>query len=431
MHEAPLSVLFGALILLIILSAFFSGSETGMMALNRYRLRHLVRHNNRAAMRTTRLLERPDRLIGLILLGNNFVNLLASALATVVAIRLWGEAGILIATLSLTAVILIFAEVTPKTLAILHPERIAFPASFVLGPLLRIFYPAIRVLNWFSNGLLRLVGVRPEQTRADRLTGDELRTVVNEAGALISGRHKRMLVSILDLDRVSVDDIMIPRNEVSGIDVEDPMEEVREHVLNSRYSRIPLYRSDITDVIGIVRVRELLKTAQHNALDAEHLMRWAREPYFVPAGTPLHTQLVNFQRHRERMGLVVDEYGDIQGLVTLEDILEEIVGEFTTDPAEAIPDVHPQEDGSYLVEGSAGIRTLNRTMQWELPTDGPRTLNGLILEHMETIPEPGTSMLLAGYPMDIVRMRGHAVKTVRIYPDERRFASEDGVERSS
>lgn len=394
-----------------------------MMALNRYRLRHLVKHNNPAAIRTTELLERPDRLIGLILLGNNFVNLLASALATVVAIRLWGEAGILIATLSLTAVILIFAEVTPKTLAVLHPERIAFPASFVLKPLLKVFYPGIWVVNWLSNGLLRLVGIRLQKTASDKLTGDELRTVVNEAGALISKRHKQMLVSILDLDTVTVDDIMIPRNEVSGIDIENSEENIQEHLVNSRYSRIPVYRGDITSIIGVIRMRELLMTARYNELDVENLVACAREPYFVPAGTPLHTQLVNFQRHRERMGLVVDEYGDIQGLVTLEDILEEIVGEFTTDPAASIPDVHPQADGSYLVDGSAGIRALNRTMQWDLPIDGPKTINGLILEHMETIPEVGTSMLLAGYPIDIIQMRGHVVKTVRLNPNRRKFVS--------
>nr|VFJ60445.1 MAG: Mg2+ and Co2+ transporter CorB, contains DUF21, CBS pair, and CorC-HlyC domains [Candidatus Kentron sp. FM]VFJ71070.1 MAG: Mg2+ and Co2+ transporter CorB, contains DUF21, CBS pair, and CorC-HlyC domains [Candidatus Kentron sp. FM]VFK12499.1 MAG: Mg2+ and Co2+ transporter CorB, contains DUF21, CBS pair, and CorC-HlyC domains [Candidatus Kentron sp. FM] len=423
MSELPLGVLLGTLLLLIISSAFFSGSETGMMALNRYRLRHLVKHKHRAAIRTTELLERPDRLIGLILLGNNFVNLLASALATVLAIRIWGEAGILIATLSLTAVILIFAEVTPKTLAVLHPERIAFPASVLLKPLLTVFYPGVWVINWLSNGLLRLVGIRPQKTATDKLTGDELRTVVNEAGALISKRHKQMLVSILDLDTVTVDDIMIPRNEVSGIDLEDTVQDIREYLINNRYSRVPIYRGDITNVLGVVRTRELLTTARHNRFDGEHLIPYAREPFFVPAGTPLHTQLVNFQRHRERMGLVVDEYGDIQGLVTLEDILEEIVGEFTTDPASSIPDVHPQADGSYLVDGSASIRALNRTMRWELPVDGPKTLNGLILEHLETIPEAGTSMLLAGYPINIIQTRGHVVKTVRLHPAERRSVS--------
>lgn len=394
-----------------------------MMALNRYRLRHLVKHKHRAAIRTTELLERPDRLIGLILLGNNFVNLLASALATVVAIRIWGEVGILIATLSLTVVVLIFAEVTPKTLAVLHPERIAFPASLLLKPLLKILYPGVRVINGFSNGLLRLVGVGRQEIESDRLTSDELRTVVNEAGALISKRHKQMLVNILDLDTVTVDDIMIPRNEVSGIDVEDSPEDIRECLMTNRYSRIPIYRGDITEVIGVVGARECLATASHDRSDVEHLIACARTPYFVPAGTPLHTQLVNFQRHRERLGLVVNEYGDIEGLVTLEDILEEIVGEFTTDPAAAIPDVHPQVDGSYLVEGSASIRALNRTMHWDLPVDGPKTVNGLILEYLETIPESGTSLLLAGYPMDIIQTRGYAVKTVRLYPGKRKFVS--------
>nr|VFK13248.1 MAG: Mg2+ and Co2+ transporter CorB, contains DUF21, CBS pair, and CorC-HlyC domains [Candidatus Kentron sp. LPFa] len=423
MHEISLGVLLGILIFLIFLSAFFSSSETGMMALNRYRLRHLVKQEHRAAIRTTELLERPDRLIGLILLGNNFVNLFASALATVIAIRIWGEAGIPIATFILTAVILIFAEVMPKTLAVLHPERIAFPASFVLKPLLKIFYPGVWVVNWIANGLLRLIGITPNRTDEDKLTNDELRTVVNEAGPLISKRHKQMLVSILDLDTVTVDDIMIPRNEISGIDLDDPEKSIKEHLLRIRYARFPIYRGDIGDVVGVIHLRELLAGTPSDEIKLEHLTAYAREPYFVPAATPLHTQLFNFQRQRQRMGLVVDEYGDIQGLVTLEDILEEIVGEFTTDPI-SIPDVHPQTDGSYLIDGSATIRDLNRTMHWDLPMDGPKTLNGLILEHLETIPEPGTSTLLSGYPVDIIRTQGHVVKTARLYPKKREATSE-------
>nr|VFK48830.1 MAG: Mg2+ and Co2+ transporter CorB, contains DUF21, CBS pair, and CorC-HlyC domains [Candidatus Kentron sp. TC]VFK64629.1 MAG: Mg2+ and Co2+ transporter CorB, contains DUF21, CBS pair, and CorC-HlyC domains [Candidatus Kentron sp. TC] len=428
MSEISLGVLLGILIFLVFLSAFFSGSETGMMALNRYRLRHLVKQENRAAIRTTELLKRPDRLIGLILLGNNFVNLFASALATVIAIRIWGEAGIPIATLILTAVVLIFAEVMPKTLAVLHPERIAFPTSFVLKPLLKIFYPGVWMVNWISNGLLRVMGITPDRTDEDKLTNDELRTVVNEAGPLISKRHKQMLVSILDLDTVTVDDIMIPRNEISGIDLEDA-ESIKEHLPRIRYARFPIYRGDISDVVGIVHLRELLAGTPSDEIEPEHLTVYAREPYFIPAATPLHTQLFNFQRQRKRMGLVVDEYGDIQGLVTLEDILEEIVGEFTTDPI-SIPNVHPQTDGSYLIDGSATIRDLNRTMHWDLPTDGPKTLNGLILEHLETIPEPDTSTLLSGYPVDIIRTRGHAVKTARLYPRKQRTITVEEKEDS-
>nr|VFK30354.1 MAG: Mg2+ and Co2+ transporter CorB, contains DUF21, CBS pair, and CorC-HlyC domains [Candidatus Kentron sp. MB]VFK34148.1 MAG: Mg2+ and Co2+ transporter CorB, contains DUF21, CBS pair, and CorC-HlyC domains [Candidatus Kentron sp. MB]VFK76591.1 MAG: Mg2+ and Co2+ transporter CorB, contains DUF21, CBS pair, and CorC-HlyC domains [Candidatus Kentron sp. MB] len=390
-----------------------------MMALNRYRLRHLVKQEHGAALRVNALLKRPDRLIGLILLGNNFVNLLASALATVIAIRLWGEAGIPVATLFLTAIVLIFAEVMPKTLAVLHPERFAFPASLVLKPLLAVLYPGVWLVNWIANGLLRLAGVMPKQMDGDRLTNDELRTVVNEAGALISKRHKQMLVSILDLDTVTVDDIMVPRNEIDGIDLESPEKNIREHVLRTRRAQVPVYRGDIGKVIGVVNLRDLLRGVGGGELDAEHLITYAREPYFIPAGTPLHTQLFNFQRQRQRMGLVVDEYGDIEGLVTLEDILAEIVGEFTTDPI-PIPDVYPQPDGSYLVDGSATIRDLNRTMHWEFPTRGPKTLNGLILEYLETIPAPGTSVLLSGYPMDIVQMRGHVIKTVRLYPGKRK-----------
>ncbi len=411
-----LGALLGALAVLIVLSAFFSGSETGMMSLNRYRLRHMAKTGHRAAQRVSALLERPDRLIGVILLGNNFVNILASSIATVVALRLFGEAGIAIAAGLLTLVVLIFAEVTPKTLAALHPERVAYPASYVLGPLLKVLYPFVWVINFISNGLLRLFGMSPEAIDSQPLSREELRTVVNEAGAMIPRRHQKMLVSILDLEKVTVDDIMVPRNEIFGIDLEDPVDTIREQLINSQHTRLPLYEGEVDVVVGIIHVRRALHLVDEDKIDAEHLREVSREPYFVPSHTPLHTQLLNFQRQRRRIGLVVDEYGDIEGLVTLEDILEEIVGEFTSDPAAQNPDIVPGPDGTLLVEGSTTIRDLNRAMHWDLPTDGPKTLNGLILEYMETIPEPGTSLLLSGYPLEIVQTTGNAVKTVRINP---------------
>lgn len=416
LQDIPLSVLIGALVVLLLLSAFFSGSETGLMTLNRYRLRHLAKAGHRGAGRAAKLLERPDRLIGLILLGNNFVNILASAITTLIALRLGGEAALAVATGVLTLVVLIFAEVAPKTLAAMHPERVAFPAAFIYGPLLRVLYPMVWVVNAIANRLLRLLGLHADDAGTLDLSSEELRTVVNEAGAMIPQRHQRMLLSILDLEKVTVEDIMVPRNEIVGIDIEDDWDAIEELLVTSQYTKLPVYRNDIDDVIGILYLRNVLHLLTREEFGREDLLEIVRDPYFIPEGTPLNKQLINFQRQRRRVGLVVDEYGEIKGLVTLEDILEEIVGEFTTDPAAVSKDIHPQEDGSYLIDGGSYVRELNRLLKWELPTDGPKTLNGLILEHMEAIPEPGTSMLLSGYPVEIVQTKDNAVKTVRIRP---------------
>jgi Mg2+/Co2+ transporter CorB len=420
LSEIPLGALALALLVLIVLSAFFSSSETGMMALNRYRLRHLARHKHRGAIRAKALLERPERLIGLILLGNNLVNNFAAAIAAIIAFKLYGEAAVAVATFILTFVMLIIAETAPKTLAALHPERIAFPAAYVLGPLLRVLYPLVAVVNWLASGVLKLLLVKIDTADREALSTEELRTVVTEAGPLISRRFQRMLVSILDLEKGAVDDIMVPRNEINGIDLEDPINEIIEQVVHSQHTRLPVYRGDISEIAGILHLRRVLKCVNRGELGIQDLIDNADEPYFVPAGTPLSTQLRNFQRQTERIGLIVDEYGDIQGLVTLEDLLEEIVGEFTTDPADKSTDVHPQPDGTYLVDGTANVRELNRSMGWELPTDGPRTINGLVLEHLETIPEPGTSLLITGYPVEIVHATSSTVKTARIKPALRR-----------
>ena len=420
MDQVPTGWLLAALGLLIVASAFFSASETAMMALNRYRLRHLARSGHRGAARAAALLERPDRLIGLILLGNNFVNILASALATVIGLRLLGEAGLAVATGALTLVILILAEVTPKTLAVLHPERVAFPAALLLRPLMALLYPVVWLTNVFTRGLLALLGVPPQDGAMQQLSREELRTVVHEAGALIPRTHQRMLLNILDLEQATVDDVMVPRGEIVGLDLSEAEEAIRRTLVHAQYTRLPLYREHIDQVVGILHVRDALPLLGEDRLSREALEAAARPCYFVPEGTPLHTQLLNFQRERRRMGLVVDEYGDIKGLVTLDDILEEIVGEFTTEPTDAIAEIVPQEDGSYLVDAGLGVRELNRAMGWELPTDGPKTLNGLILEHLEHIPEPGTSLRIAGYPMEIVQTKGNAVKTVRIHPQLRR-----------
>jgi len=422
LSELPLSALIAALILLLAISAFFSGSETGMMALNRYRLKHLARQKHGGARRAQRLLDEPDRLIGLILLGNNFVNILATAIAVVIAIRLFGEDGVALAPFILTPLVLIFAEVAPKTVAALHPEKVAYPAAYVIGPLLRLFYPLVLAINWVSNGFLKLFSIGGYARNREDLNPDELRTVVNEAGGLISHRHRNMLLSVLDLESVNVNDIMVPRNEINGIDLQDPEDELLEQLLHSQHTRLPVYEGDIDKVTGLLHMRKMARLWEEENLTKEWLREQCETPYFIPAGTPLNTQLRNFQRAQERVALVVDEYGDIEGLVTLEDLLEEIVGEFTTDPAAHSADVHPQPDGTFLLDGTATIRDLNRTMRWELPTDGPKTLNGLVLEHLESIPEPGTSLLIAGYPVEIVQATSNAVKTARIKPALRRPA---------
>lgn len=425
MEDIPLSALFTALIVMIMLSAFFSASETAMMSINRYRLRHLAKSKHRGAMLTSALLARPDRLIGLILLGNNFVNIAASALATLIGLRLMGETGIAVATGLLTILILIFGEVTPKTLAVLHPERIALPVAYILTPLLRLLYPIVWLTNGIANSLLKVFGVSPKEPAMNQLSRDELRSVVNEAGALIPRRHQRMLLSILDLENVTVEDIMVPRNEIIGIDIDGDLDDAMRLLTTSQHTRLPVYRENIDNVVGIIHLRNALHLVAQGKLTREALNQIAREAYFVPEGTPLNTQLLNFQRQKRRIGLVVDEYGDILGLVTLEDILEEIVGEFTSDAAATVREVHPQDDGSFLIDGSANIRELNRLMEWQLPTDGPKTFNGLIIEHLESIPETGTSIMIAGYPIEVVQTSASTIKTAKIYPALRRVTPEE------
>lgn len=431
MDEIPIGVLVAALIFLILLSAFFSGSETGLVSLNRYRLRHLAKTRHRGAVRANDLLKNPDRLIGLILLGNNFVNILASSIATIIGLRLYGDLGIAIATGLLTLVILVFAEVTPKTLAILHPERIAFPATLFLSPLLKILYPFVWLVNLVANNFIRLFGIKINTADNQDISIEELRMVVNEAGAMIPRRHQKMLTNILDLEKVTVDDIMVPRNELSGIDLDKDIDDVLNQITNSQHTRLPVYRGDINNIVGLLHIKNVMALFKQKEPTKEELEGWIREAYFVPEGTPLQTQLLNFQREKRRIGIVVDEYGDVMGLVTLEDILEEIVGEFTTDPSTHIREVHRQEDGTFLVDGSANVRELNRVMHWELPTDGPKTFSGLITEHMESIPEPGTSLMLSGYPVEIVQTKGNIVKTAQINPAFRQKESEKETDQTA
>lgn len=418
MDTISTSVLLIILAVLILISAYFSGSETGMMSLNRYKLKHLEKEKHPGAIRVGKLLSRPDQLIGLILIGNNLVNIFASLIAGVIAERIWGDAGIFYAGLLLTLIILIFAEVTPKTLAALSPEKVAFPSSILLTILLKLFYPFVKAVNWITNGLLSLLGVTQAELEQHSLSSEELRTVVNESSALLPERDQDMLVSILDLENVTVEDIMIPRNELVGIDINNDWKKIQKQLTQSTHTRVLLYRDNIDDVVGYVHMRDALKLLSKNQFTKATLLRAVRELYFIPEGTTLNVQLLKFQHAKERLGLVVDEYGDIQGLVTLEDILEEIVGDFTTTQTPApSEEVHKQPDGSYLVDGAATVRDINKEMDWHFPTDGPKTLNGLILEHLEDIPEANLSVRIAGYPLEIVDVTDNMIKTVRIMPE--------------
>jgi Mg2+/Co2+ transporter CorB len=414
LNEVPLGVLSGILFCLILLSAFFSSSETGMLSINKYRLKHLVKTKNRSAIKVNSLLERPDRLIGVILIGNNFVNILASAIATIIAVRLWGDAGVAIATAALTMVVLIFAEVTPKTLAAIHPEKIAFPASWILAILLKVLYPLVWLVNGLSNGLLRLIGVHASQNNHNTLDSEELRTVVNEASGLIPAAHQDMLLSILDLEKVSVEDIMVPRNEVIGIDIEDSIEEIIEQICQSRHTRMPVYNGEINKVIGILHARHAAVFLRDPTPSKAALLKATVEPYFIPESTSLNTVLLNFQKDHQQMGIVVDEYGDVQGIAALEDVLEEIVGEFTPPTLDEEEEIQTLEDGAFRIEGSTHIREINKTLDWHLPTDGPKTLNGLIIETLEFIPEHPISLWVGHYMIEIQEIEDKVVKYAKL-----------------
>ncbi len=419
MDAISTSTLFSVLGVLIIISAYFSSSETGMMSINRYRLKHLENEGHKGAIRVQKLLARPDRLIGLILIGNNLVNIAAASIATIICQRMFGDVlGLLIANIGLTLVILIFAEVTPKTLAALYPEKISFPSSFILLPLMTFLYPLVFLINGICNGLLALIRVNPVNDDGKNLSREELRTVVHEAGALIPKKHQDMLVGILDLEKVTAEDIMVPRSDIVAIDINDDWKDIQKQLVHAQHTRVLLFRDSIDDAVGFVHVRDALRLLSKDQFTKATLLRAVRDIYFTPESTPLHTLMYKFQAAKERIGLVVDEYGDIQGLVTLEDILEEIIGDFTTS---FLPDhskeANVQQDGSVLIDGSANIRELNKELNWHFPTEGPKTLNGLILEYLEDIPEANISLRLAGYPIEVIEMKDNMVKMVRVMPE--------------
>lgn len=426
--ENTLTALILSFIALVIASAYFSSSETGMMSLNRYRLRHLARSNHAGAKRASKLLETPDKLIGVILIGNNFVNFLAASIATSIAIAVFGDPSPIITAVVLTLVVLIFAEVTPKTIAALYPEKIAYPSSLLLALLLKLLYPVVWVVNIVSNTLVRLLGFSSENNDSqNQLTPDELRTVVYESGGRIPRRRHGMLMNILDLERVTVDDILVPRHELVGLDIEDDLDDILLQISSAAHTRLPVYKHDVDNIVGILHLRSTGKLIGIEELNKSALLQETSEPYFIPESTPLHTQLFNFQKKKERMAVVVDEYGAVRGIITLEDILEEIVGEFTTDLAASSKDIHPQDDGSFLIDGSASIRDINRVLTWELDSSGAKTLNGLITELLESIPETAVCLNLNGYYAEIVSVKDNVIRTVKMWRgDSSRNTESDG-----
>lgn len=417
MEQLSTQLLFTVLVILIILSGFFSSSETGLIALNRYKLKHLAKSGHRGARLAKTLLNKPDRLIGLILFGNNLVNVLASFIVSMLTLRLLGDGSLAfwISAIGFTFVLLIFAELAPKTMAVVYPEKIAFPASFVLTPMLKLLYPVILTINFTANTLLRLFGVDARPGTMEQLTRDELRTIVSDSHRDVSDDHQQMLLNILDLEHGRIEDVMVPRQEVVGIDLKEDWNSILMQLSQSLYTRLPVYESDLDNLVGLLHIRTVLARLSQGRLTFEDLKRSVRKPYFIPEGTSLTQQLLEFQRLERRMGMVVDEYGDIQGLVTLDDILEEIVGDYTTDARDVgNKEVRRMEDGAWLVEGSASLRMLNRQFDWNLPADGATTLNGLILELLELIPDGKVALKIENLIFTVAEIGDNSIRKVLV-----------------
>jgi Mg2+/Co2+ transporter CorB len=418
MDDIPLGTLFAALFVLLLASGFFSISETSMMALNRYRLRHLVQHKHRGAQLASDLLSSTDRFLGVVLLGNNVINAAAALLVGEIARRLLGDSefALVIATAAAAFAILVFSEITPKVIGATYPERIAFPLAYVLAPLLKVLRPFVWFVNLFVQAILRVMRLSPQRDPDEHKPSiEELRTLVLETGYLPQ-KHQSILLNLFDLQAITVEDVMVPRNQLETIDIDAPLETIAHQVGTAHHRRLIAYATESEEIVGTLRARHVLNLVQQGGLTRERLKKHLREPYFVPSGTPLFSQLQNFQEHQDRLALVVDEYGELQGLVTLEDILEEIIGEFTTSSPLRTGGYHAQADGSFLVEGSTSLRVLNRKLGFSFPLDGPKTVNGLILEHLQEIPEPSTSVKIADHPIEIVQTHDRTVKAVRIFP---------------
>jgi Mg2+/Co2+ transporter CorB len=416
LDSIPLGIQFAGLLLLFLLSGFFSGSETALMSLNRYRLRHQAEQGHLGARLAQKLLDKPDRLIGLILLGNNFINILITQLATLIGLNLFGNAGLAITTGLLTFFLLIFAEVMPKTLAALHPERIAFPAAHIYTGLLKVTWPLVWLINIMSNSILRLFRMRQDVNGSIALNREELRSIMHTAGPHIPKAHLDMLISVLDLESTTVEDVMIPRSQIQGLDMSQDWSEIEEQLLHSQFTRMLVFKDSLDNIMGFIHMRKIMPLFQEGKLDRERLTLAIRPAYFVPESIPLAQQLINFREASRRIAIVVDEYGEIQGLLTIEDILEEIVGEFSTVPVSHSREIQQREDGSHWLDGATSIREVNRQLGIQLSTDGPKTINGLILEHLESIPVPGMTVLIDNHPLEIRKTRNNAVKTLIIHP---------------
>ncbi len=407
------------LIILLVLSGFFSLSETSMMAVNRYRLKYLAKQGHHGAQLTLKLLEKTDRLLGVILLGNNLLNTASATLVAIIISTFFAnnELALLIGTLCVTFAILLFSEITPKVIAAAYPEKIALAASYVLTPLLRIFYPAVWFVNLFVNALLIILRLKPKENHNEhKISPEELKTLVLEAGHFIQKKHQNMLLNLVDLNTVTVDDVIVSRAQIEAINLDADDDLIHNQLLTCHHTRLPVYRGHMDNIVGIIHVRNILNQMKSGKITVSIIEKIMREPYFIPSGTPLFSQLQLFQENKKRMGLIVDEYGEWLGLITLEDIMEEIIGEFTTHAPTQTNTLLKQKDGSVIVEGSSLLRDLNRKLDIKLPLDGPKTLNGLILEHFQDIPEAGIGLNIAGYPIEIIQTKNQTVKMVKIHP---------------
>jgi Mg2+/Co2+ transporter CorB len=422
LNDLSIGVLLLALLALLLLSAFFSASETSMMAINRYRLRHLARQGHRGAKRTVELLASTDKLLGVILLGNNLINAASATLVTYISIRLFGNSEWVlgIATLIVTFAILVFSEVTPKVIGAAYPEKIALTASFILRPLLTLAYPVVWFVNLFVQAFLRLMRLRPNVDSTENILGiEELRSLVLESGKLLPSTHKSILLNLLDLEKITVDDVMTPRHQIEAIAVDESADIITRQLTSSHHTRLPVYRDQLNDILGIIHLRDVARDLRNNDINGDTILANAQAPYFIPSGTLLFSQLRQFQENQRSIGLIVDEYGELLGLLSLEDILEEIVGELGNSAYPQLTGYIPQPDGSWLVEGISPIRQINRKLKLNLPELGPKTINGLILEHLEDIPEPGTTLKIERYPIEIIQVQERAVKTARIFPQQK------------
>ncbi|PJD94070.1 MAG: magnesium/cobalt efflux protein [Legionella sp.] len=428
MHVS-ISILLGVVISLVLISAFFSAAEIGVMSLNRYRLRHLVKQKHKSAMRVNQLLTHPDRLLSIILIGNTLCNIVASMVVTLIGQYLYGETGAIIATALLTMSVLIFAEMTPKTYAALHPQRVAFLCSLPLTFLQWMFSPLVSLISWVANLLLRAMGVSIDLAHKDALSGEELRSVVHEASSLLPIEHKGMLISLLDLEQAKVEDIMVPKSDIVGIDLDQSWHKVLEQLERAQHTRLPLYRSSIDQLEGMIHLRSVLNLVLEERLDLAGLLKIAEKPYYIPEATPLNVQILNFQKMKRRSCFVVNEYGDLQGLVTMEDILEEVVGEFTTDIADLNKDIMPQRDGTFILDGGITLRNLSRMLNWQLPALGPRTLSGVIIEYLGYIPPAECCLTINNFRIEILKVSDNTIRSVSMMKVEK--SSDSGHKTSS